>query len=155
STANAGPVFANNEVAASLVNVFVRKNFNVQGTGPSQWGSPDLTFDTPFVFLPNQNVVWRLMLYSNSNTASSSYVNDCYSDWRFGVASPYSGCKHPLGTQPATHNSTYRSPGQQWDLNGYSYVPNLALTGAVMIGASNTAWGAIPLPFDMTALGAP
>ena len=153
--AHASAVFANNETATSTINVFMRKSYNMPAVNSGGWGGPDFMFDSPFVLLANQNMTWRVVLYSNSATVNTL---DCYSDWRNGTSTLYAGCKHPLSTQtPAqsSHNSTFRSPGQPWDLNGYTWVGNLPMPGAVMIGASNALWGAIALPFDMGTIGAP
>jgi hypothetical protein len=149
---NASTTFANNEMAGTLVNVFTRKMVNMPSVGPGLWGAPDLTFDTPFIGLANQHLSWRVVIYSNTSTP---YTLDCFSDWRFGVPTAYNGCQHPQGTQTAKHNSTFRSPGNVWDLNGYSYLPNTVIPGALMIGNSNSMWGNISLPFDMTPIGAP
>jgi hypothetical protein len=148
--ANASATFASNET--NPINVFVRKMVNMPSVGPGQWGAPDLAFDVPFVALPIHHISWRVLIHSNNSTP---YTLDCFSDWRFGTPTAYGGCQHPMGTQNATQNVTYRSPGNDWNLNGYSYVPNVAMPGVAMVGASNSTWGSVPLPFDMTAIGAP
>ncbi|MCC6672637.1 MAG: hypothetical protein IT458_16350 [Planctomycetes bacterium] len=149
---NASQTFASNETPASLVNVFTRKIVNLPNVGANVWGAPDFAFDTPFPYLGAQHVSWRVVIHTNTSTP---YTLDCYSDWRFGTNTPYAGCQHPQGTQTSKHNSTFRSPGQPWDLNGYSYLPNVPLPGAVLIGDNAGSWGGIPLPFDMGAIGAP
>lgn len=154
SANTASSTFAGNETASSLVNVFVRKNYNMPIVGANIWGGPDITFDAPFALPPSLDMSWRVVIYSNT-TPSTGNTLDCYSDWRFGLSSPFTGCAHPLGTRAAVHNSTYRSPGQPWDLNGYSYLPNVAIPAALFIGDSSGTWGSIPLPYDMGAIGAP
>ena len=149
---NASATFASNETTGTVVNVVTRKQVNLQAVGAGVWGAPDLLFDNPFAFVPSLHLSWRVAIHSNTATSNTL---DCYSDWRFGTKTVYNGCQHPLGTGPAQHNSTFRSPGNVWDLNGYSYLANVPLPGAVMIGDSNALWGSIPLPYDLGAVGAP
>jgi hypothetical protein len=65
---------------------------------------------------------------------------------------------HPLSNPPrnALHNSTYRSPGNVSEFLGYPWIPfTPGVIGFLMIGNSASDFGGIPLPFDMTPIGAP
>ncbi len=150
---DAVPSFAGNVTTGTEINVFTRKTINLPSIPTANtWGAADLTFDVPYILQPTFHMSWRVVIHSN---ASTPYTLDCYSDWRNGTPSAFGGCQHPVGTQNATQNTTFRSPGNDWNVNGYSYLPNTVIPGALMIGGSNVAWGSIPLPFDMGTIGAP
>lgn len=152
----ASTTFANNVAAGSEINVVMRKSFKMPDflANDNSWIGT-IPFDNPAPFLPGQDMSWRVVIHAT--TFASNYVMDCFSDWRTGVITSYPGCAYPGGTGNALLNSTYRSPGNVHDFLSY---PRFAtpVPGTPMLftlGNSNSDFSGVPLPFDMTPLGAP
>lgn len=148
-SANASATFANNVATGTETMVFSSTNYQLPNVAANVWGAGDFKLTSPYIFIPGKHFSLRMVIRSNSST---TYTLDCFSDWRF-TARQGNGCQHPQATQAATHSATYRSPGQVWDLNGWSWL-NKAIPALLTFGASNTQYGAINLPFDLAPLGA-
>jgi len=148
--AHASATFANNVTAGTETLVFSSKNYNLPNVAAGQWGAGDFALSRPFVFVAGKNISIRMVIRSNT---ASSYTLDAFSDWRFGPRQN-NGCKHPQASRAATHSVTYRSPGNVWDFNGWSWLPK-AIPAILTVGVSNTQWGPIKLPLDLKPFGAP
>lgn len=152
--ANVQAPFASNITPGTEIPVFLRKMYNFPSVGAQTWGAVDLPFDVPFVFKGTNHISWRIVIWSNTLVSPTNFVLDCFSDWRFG-ATVGTGCQHPMGTQNAGLNTTYRSPGNVWDFNLYTWVAGTPMPGFLLIGTSNSSWGGNALPFDLSVIGAP
>lgn len=146
----ASATFANNVALGTETKVFSSSNYMLPSVAPAVWGAGDFKLTAPFVFIPGKHFSLRIVIRSNT---SSSYTLDCFSDWRFSPRQN-NGCQHPKATRAATHSATYRSPGNVWDLNGWSWL-NKAIPALLTFGASNSQFGSLNLPFDLKPLGAP
>ena len=148
--ANASATFANNVIASTETLVFSSKTYKLPNVPAGTWGAGDFALSKPFIFIAGKHMSIRMVIRSNTST---SYTLDAFSDWRFGPRQR-NGCKHPQASRAATHSVTYRSPGNIWDLNGWSWLPK-AIPALLTLGGSNTQWGPIKLPLDLTPFGAP
>ena len=146
--------FAMNESAAARVNVVMRKVVNLQAVGAGVWGAPVLVFDVPYLAPPSQGLCWRIVIYSSSVPL---YPVDSMDGNTGTPISSYPGCQHPFATQPAFHYSIARAPSFGfWFSIGTSFVTTRALSAFLLVGASASLWGGtLPLPYDLTTLGAP
>ncbi len=146
--------FANN-VTGTEVNVLTRKMVTLPNVPDNSWAVPPFPFDAPFPYLAG-HVSWRAIVWGNSNgNAIFTYPLDAW--WNLGASAlSGAGCRSANGTNTATHTATIWSPGSTpFVFTGNSYVVAGGLPAILTIGTSATSWGGIPLPFDMTPLGAP
>ena len=151
TAATATVPYTNNIVAASEVNVYTRKMTALPTVPDNSWAVP-FPFDAPFVW-PNTNLSWRANIYGNSqNNAIFTYPLDAFSG-SAGVATLGTGCRATNGTANTTHSTSGGALGGTLTFTGSSGIasPDPAF---LLLGVSSTMWGAIPLPFDLTSLGA-
>ena len=152
--ASASGTFANNVVSGSEINVMPRTMVNLPQIPDNSW-SMTLPFTTPFLFTGLAHISWRVNNYGNSNNNSIfTYPLDAWSSWGSSQGLG-SGCRSNNGTSPAQHSAVVPAPGQVAQFYGYSYVPAGGLAAVLTIGNSASSFFGVPLPFDLTPLGAP
>jgi hypothetical protein len=148
----ASGVFANN-VSGTEVNVFTRKMVTLPTVPNNNWAVP-FPFDTPFPFVTG-HLSWRAVVWGNSmGNMIFTYPLDAW--WNLGLStSNGTGCRSANGTGVASHTATIWSPGVVSVFTGNSFVIAGGLPAILTIGTSASNWSGIPLPFDLTGLGAP
>jgi hypothetical protein len=155
---SASQTFANNISPGTEVNVFTRKQVNLPTVPDNSWSIAPFPFDQPFAFIASTHLSWRAVVWGNSNNNTSfTYPLDAWSGSAGTSANngPATGCRSANGSANATHVATIGAPGANSAFSASSFVPAGGLPAVLAIGASATAWGGIPLPFDMTPIGAP
>jgi hypothetical protein len=157
TAATASNTFATNVNGSTEVNVVTRKLVALPNVPNNSWAIAPYPFDTPYVWIGN-GLSLRANVYSN--TASSqifTYPLDAWSQTTGGAAIPngsYSGCKHALGTNPAQLTGSVGGPSSTATFQGDAGYAK-AMTAALTIGASDSSWGALVLPFDLGVVNAP
>jgi hypothetical protein len=149
--------FANNIVPATEVNVFQRRMVLLPQVPNNDFAVAPFPFDTPFFWNGTAHVSWRAIVWSNSNAnALFAYQIDAFSLTGSSVDNGgASGCQALNGTRAATHTALVQPPGGSATLTGNSFVIAGNLPALLTIGTSATSFGGVPLPFDLTAAGAP
>ena len=72
-----------------------------------------------------------------------------------GPTGPSSGCRAANGTAAATHTAVLGMLGGNAAFTGNSFVVAGGLPAVLTLGSSTTTWSGLPLPFDLSTLGAP
>jgi hypothetical protein len=157
---SASGTFANNVVAATEVNVFPRAMVALPQVPDNSWViAPFAPFAAPFVFIGQAHISWRAIVWGNSNNNSIfSYPLDAWSPsgTTGNTGSVTAGCQSANGgTRTATMTNGVPILGSHLGFSGNSYVPTGGLPALLAIGSSASAFFGIPLPFDLTAAGAP
>jgi hypothetical protein len=123
----------------------------------NSWAVAPFPFDAPFVFTGQAHLSLRAIVWGNSNNNTNfTYPLDAW--WNIGTTAnngPATGCQAATGTQAATHTVSGPFWGGNTTFNGNSFVVAGGLPALLVIGHSNTDWSGVPLPFDLTSLGAP
>jgi hypothetical protein len=158
--ATADATFANNIVANTEVNVFTRKMFQLPTAPDNGWNHIQfMPFAAPFPYTGQAHIAIRVIVWGNSNNNQLfSYPLDAHSTSGTppGTATYVgTGGRHANGTANTTLFATIQGPGGNCQFRSYLYVPTVLVPNILVLGVSDTAWGAVPLPFDLTALGAP
>lgn len=157
SAATASTVFAANVVSTTETTVFTRKQILLPTIPDNSWAIAPYVFDVPYVWT-GSNLSLRANVYGNTNNNQIfTYPLDAWSGTTPGAAvanGAFGGCKHPSGTTNASHSATIAAPGGNAIFNGDAGYAK-SMPAFLLLGASNSTWGSIPLPFDMTAIGAP
>jgi hypothetical protein len=153
--ASANATFANNVVPATEVNVLTRKMVSLPTVPDNSWAVAPFPFDTMFTFTGNAHISWRANVYGNSNNNMSfSYPLDAFSS--AGTSTVVgTGCRSATGTAITTHtvSTTGLVTGNTANFVGNSFVAAGGLPAILALGLSNTSFGSVPLPFDLTPLG--
>ena len=152
---NASTTYASNVVPGSEIMVFTRKMISLPQVPDNAWAVV-FPFDNAFVFTGLNHVEWTARVYGNSNgNAGFTYQLDAFTGQGTNTVNG-TGCQAATGTAVATH--TIFAPslklGENIQLTGNSFVPAGGLPAFLTFGGSATAWGSVPLPFDLTPLGA-
>lgn len=154
----ASAVFNLNEVPGSRVAVFTRKGLNLVAVPNNDW-VVTFPFDNFFIYTGQTHLSWSAAVYGNTNgNALFTYPLDAW--WKIGQSSrtgSFAGCSSAAGgTRAASHSvSTVNlRPGGVANFTGNSYVPAGGLPALMAIGGSSTNYGGLPLPYDMSGIGA-
>jgi hypothetical protein len=150
-------LFANNVVPGTEVQVFTRKLVSLPNVPDNSWAIAPFAFDVPFQFTGATHLSWRAIVWGNDNNdATFLYPLDM---WSFSGTSTtnglFAGCRSANGAANAIHTASVFRPGQVSTFDANSYVAGRNLPTLLVIGTSGTAWGSVPLPLDLAALGAP
>ncbi len=147
--------FASNYILPASV-VYTPKQLSLPTIGAAASG-PQTTYvwvplDTPFPYDATKNLIVEYRVTANNNgNAAFSYRSDVATyvstTTTYGAACATSGARLPTVSAGAA------LVGSNWTIsiaNGPS-----STAGVLFLGASNTSYGAIPLPFGLDFLGAP
>ena len=154
----ASTTYANNVVPASQVNVLVRKMVSLPQIPDNSWAIV-FPFDNIFAFTGTGPISWSASVYGNSNSNMGfRYQLDAWTGQGTNtVTNAVNGCQAAGGTAAATH--TIFAPslklGENVQFTGNSFVPTGGLPAVLTFGVSSSSLGGVPLPFDLTPLGAP
>jgi len=148
--------FANN-YSGSPVTVFAKKIFAMPSMPSPTTAGPSTVFlslplDTAFPYTKANNLLVEHRIYANNNgNASFSYYLDVdpFNTTATGFGA---GCVNSSSKTASIASNTI-GLGGSWQLSVTNTTP-VAPT-AVFIGASNTSWNSVALPFDLGILGAP
>lgn len=149
----ASGAFASNVVGSTEVNVFVRKQISLPQLPNNDWAVAPFVFDVPFVWTAT-DLSWRALVWGNGNNNQLfTYPLDAFWQVNNGTSSG-TGCRGAGMSNAAQHSSALGSPGRTAFFYGYAYT-SAVVPAYLTLGASNTQWGSIPLPFSLTGLNAP
>jgi hypothetical protein len=158
AAAAASTVFANNVTATTEVNVFQRRQVLLPTVPDNSWAVAPFPFDTPFVFTGASNLSLRAIVWGNSNNNTAfSYPLDVFSGTGASSLQVGLGCKATNGNGAGTHTLAVGGlvPGGTANYVGSSFVVQGGNAAMLLIGANDKSFGGVPLPFDLTASGAP
>ena len=150
----ASPVFAHNVVPGTEVAVFARKVVSLPTVPDNSWAIA-FPFDVPFAFTGSTHSSWRALVFGNGNgNRDFDYPLDMWAnDGASTDNGPPTGCASATGTGPAVHTAALLHPGGESVFEAHAHVGG-GLPAVLGIGISSTSWGGVPLPFDLTPLGA-
>jgi hypothetical protein len=153
--ASSSNVFANN-ITGTERNVFTRKMVTLPRVPDNSWAVAPFFFDNPFPWNAT-HLSWRAIVHGNSvGNRAFTYALDF---WTWSSASTSftigTGCKANDGASRAVHSVSGHALGANAQYVGRPFVAGGGLPAFLTIGASSSSFQGIPLPFDLSGIGAP